>query len=366
MEPDAALVPRRRRGAAAVDVFGELVLAHPLAPGVVRLDPINARLWEAFGPDVTVEDLAQDAAAALEVDLAAARAKVHALVATLAEAGLLERDPRTADLTTVENAAESEGFGAIAAGSCAAQRFGFATSVAAGAGPVGLGADESVVVDLGPACLRVASTSPLVVAHLRHRFADRVLPASDPRIADPNLELVVAAIGGSRPAGRRPHRLLDHAAEVWFATFDLDEAVAALDRFLLDRIAMTEGGVWLRLPVLVPLGSSTGPALVLHPVLGRGLDRLLPPLRRAGIGTLGSPFLRVGPTPRLIALVGPAADLSVAEVVQWFAPGATTRDQVHLEAIAALAQDPGYVGLTATASLRATAAELVACFAART
>ncbi len=384
MELGPASAPARRAGAATVEVHGELIICHPDARGVVRLDPVSARLWDTLGPDVPLEELAHDVAGALGLGLDVARADILAFARTLDDAGLLESagtgpEPPGPGVAT---------FGSIAPGSCAAQRFGF------GDDEVGLGDDVAVVLDLDPGAVRIASTSAPVIAHVRTRFADHVVAAADPRAFDPGIELVVASIagpdgGGSLPS-RRTHRLLDHAAEVWFATFELGEAVGALDQYILDRVAMAQGGIWLRLPLLVPLATTDGGrprnrftpgSVLLHPSLGRGLDRLLPHLRRAGVGSFPSPYTPIDPAtkqiarrtapgrpvdpPRALALVGPATELSVPEVVQWFVPSASVRDRPHLEAIAALATDPGYVGIATTASLRATAAALVACFGDR-
>lgn len=252
--------------------------------------------------------------------------------------------------------------------------------------------DNTVLLDTGAAPVRVASNDPTVVAWIRDVFAARVLPVDDPS-ALAGTEMIVANFGAPAKNRRSRHRLLDHFGNLWFATFERDEAADALARAVTDRIDAAGGGTWLRLPVLVPADDHPpGRAVLLHPWLGQSLDRLLPLLRRAGIAVHPSPqvhldtdhgVIRLGPAPRwsaaapgaaaattgptgattvidVGALVGVWEGIGRPEVVQWFLHAATTWDQTALDAMATLTDRVPYARVDSSMGLRATVEQLAA------
>ena len=88
-EAAPTFVPRRARHVAELDLDGELLLTHPQAPGVLRFDPITAFLWHAFGPDITVAELADDVADALDLDPDEALGSLSTVVTALGRTGYL-------------------------------------------------------------------------------------------------------------------------------------------------------------------------------------------------------------------------------------------------------------------------------------
>lgn len=255
--------------------------------------------------------------------------------------------------------------------------------------------DNTVLLDTGAAPVRVASNDPTVVAWIRDAYAARVLPAGDPT-ALAGTEMIVANFGAPAKNRRSRHRLLDHFGNLWFATFERDEAADALARAVTDRIDAATGGTWLRLPVLVPAGDHPSDrAVLLHPWLGQSLDRLLPLLRRAGVAVHPSPqvhldaragVIRLGPAPRwpgavpgpaaaptgrtgptgpttsidVRALVGVWDGIGRPEVVQWFLHAATSWDQTALDAMATLTDRVPYARVDSSMGLRSTVEQLAA------
>ena len=82
-------VPRRAGYVAELELDGELLLTHPRAPGVLRFDPITAFLWRSFGPDITVGELAEDVADALDLEPAEALGSLSTVVSSLGRTGYL-------------------------------------------------------------------------------------------------------------------------------------------------------------------------------------------------------------------------------------------------------------------------------------
>jgi len=257
------------------------------------------------------------------------------------------------------------------------------------------------VLDLGDQLLRLASTDAAVVDWLAGPFSRQLAAADDPRLDEP-VELVVANLGTPAPNRRARHRLLDHYGNLWFGTFDPTESADALARVAQDRLDAAAGGIWFRVPVLVPVDADTSepvPALVLHPWLSLSVDRLLPGLRRAGVAIHPSPLVRYDPvegtlavaaSPRVppghldglpdegpagsarslptadacvlapVALVAVWDDVDRAQVVELFGGGANRWDQAHLDGVADLAGRTPYARLDSRSGSRSSAEQLAA------
>ena len=246
--------------------------------------------------------------------------------------------------------------------------------------------DNALTIDTGAGLIRAASNDPVIIDWLRAVFAGHAVAPDDPRSKSDSVEMIVANIGAPAKHRRTRHRLLDHFGTLWYATFERDEAADALAQAVSDRIAAAAGGTWLALPVLVP-SSAAHPhhAALLHPWLGRSLDRLLPLLRRSGVAVHPSPQVRydtetgtlhIDPVARFpetevkagvgsrrsepVALVGVWDDPGTAEIVERFALVTTVTNQINLEAMAELADHVPYARLDSTAGLRSTVAQLTA------
>ena len=374
VRPDT--VPIRAPHVVGTEVDGNLIIAHPRSLRVVRFDPINALLWRSFGPGVTVQDLADDLVDGLGVDPQAALDTLTFIVTDLARAGFLTEpdDPpsvRTQHWWPIDPTSEQ------------GKRLGIER----------LGPEHSFVIDTGGGLVRTSSTDLEIVEWLRHRFADVLVAADDPR-TDGEIE-TLRGVTGLPAANRRPrHRSTDHYGNVWFTTFDLAEHAESLARALHARLEEAEGGTWLRLAALVAAGSSNKPgersdraepvpAVLVHPWGLPTLERLLPGLRRAGVEAHAAPMLRYDPgtgridvaaSPRFptadehlsatrlepVALVGARTedDLGPAEVVERFGHAARRFDQVHLEAVAHLVAACPYRTVDGDAGLRSITEQL--------
>ena len=82
-------VPERNPAVATVAVDGQLLLTHARAPSVLRFDPISAFLWNSLAPGVTVAELAEDVAYALDLAADEALESLAAVVTTLGRTGYL-------------------------------------------------------------------------------------------------------------------------------------------------------------------------------------------------------------------------------------------------------------------------------------
>lgn len=82
--------PVRSPAVAQVAVGDELVITHPRARRAVRLDPVTARLWQWFQPGLTVGELADDVADALDLDPDEAMATLGTIVHDLSVSGFLD------------------------------------------------------------------------------------------------------------------------------------------------------------------------------------------------------------------------------------------------------------------------------------
>jgi len=385
-------VPLPNPDVASVEIDGQLLLIHPEAPNVVRLDLVTSVLWGSFGDGVTVGDHADDVADSLDIDTVEALTTMTDTATNLGRSGFLTEPQRPPILRRAR-------VFDVAPDTCAGKKLGLAR----------VDVDGGHMLDLGDQLLRLASTDSAIVDWLGEPFADRLAERDDPRRGQP-VELIVANLGTPAPNLRARHRLLDHYGNLWFGTFDPSESADALARVAQDRLDAAGGGTWLRVPVLVPADADTArpvPALALHPWLSLSIDRLLPGLRRAGVAVHPSPLVRYEPangtfviaaSPRVpaghvaahpetfaaapstptsgdrgrslptanactlapVALVAVWNDIERAQAIELFASSAQRWDQAHLDAVADLTARTPYARLDATRGLRSSAEQLAA------
>jgi hypothetical protein len=273
------LCPAQHPDVAQVAVDDVVVLTHPGAEVALALDPLSTVLWSSFDGRTTLGALADDLVASAGLAPDEAATQLDGMCRWLGWRGFLV-EPH------VPEARREDWFPALGPDDCPSQKMGLA--------------DASLIdLDLGDRRIRLGSTAPDVVDELRVRFADRLVPAD----AEEEREIICANIGTPTGARRPRHRVVDHWGNLLYTGRRRAVAATALVRIVDDRLAESEGGVWLRTPVLL----RDGRAVLVHRAFSGVVERALPRLEREGLRLYESPDVRIDPTDGTIVVGEPSA-----------------------------------------------------------
>jgi hypothetical protein len=352
-----ALCPQPHPSVAEVAIDDVVVLTHPLAERALALEPLSTVLWRSFDGRTPLQALADDLVDSVGLTPDDARTQLDGMCRWLGWRGFLA-EPH------VPEALRHDWFPALDDDACPAQK-------------MGLAAATLLDVDLGDRTVRVGATDERIVAELRAAYAERVV-APD---ADAGREIVCANLGTPQGPRRPRHRVVDHWGNLLHTGRSRTVAATALVRLLDDRIAQSDGGTWLRTPVLL----HDGRAVVVHRGLEGGLDRAMPRLERDGYRLYESPYALVDASAAELVVAPPSAvlgvddaadaereltasgrypivalalgsnDLPRYEAVRGLSQTATVWDQAHLDAVDALTRRVAVAGVDGDPSATAVA-----------
>lgn len=368
--------PKQHPSVVARRLGDEMVVLHPDTARSLSFDAITAVLWDQLDGSTSLESLATDLVVTLGMPDDYAETMVTKLAKVLAIEGFLEWPRVEANLVRPE-------WIPIPADSCAGKKLGLSqaqTFTAALAGHPGGRTDPPI---------RIGATRTDVATWLRTIVEPDLVDSDEP---GPHLVANVHRMEDDlyftdskvRRGVRIRHRLVDEGGNFVTSSYEPEAIATAAARWIADRRAQRDGGVWLRLPVLV-----RDDAMVLaYPSMGGTVERSARRLRAQGVRVHESPVVHIDPasatvqvhdnphvfpgtsdgeitpggTYRIAALMGPGLDLDPLEKIRGFSQVMVVRDKEHLDGVAELTERVPYRGSKRSWGLPEAVAAMVAAF----